>query len=263
MRARSGPRISAENFVKQDKSRRIRPRRGDRIAKPRIAAANQGGLGVAQHRGQLSRGLTCVHRNSDKSFRDNRQIERSPPDAVRSDQRAAVSLRKPRSAQEAARGGDPERACVAQLQPRDRPVQDPAELGRVQVRLDRPAMQDAMRNRGKGVVPDQPSGGLTMHPGAGTGGVQILSPTNGVDFSSWLARWHYVTQRTWDPLIPDEVNPPILKRGQCEIIFTILPNGRLQAHAMQLTGRSGDVALDRANILSAIPWAGSRRWGVR
>jgi hypothetical protein len=44
----------------------------------------------------------------------------------------------------AARGPDPERARVAPLQPRDRPVQDPAGLGHVQVRPDRPAVQDAV-----------------------------------------------------------------------------------------------------------------------
>lgn len=108
------------------------------------------------------------------------------------------------------------------------------------------AMRDAMRNRGQGVVPDQPTGGLTMHPGAGTGGVQILSPTNGVDFSSWLARWHYDTQRTWDPLIPDEVNPPINKAGIVVIEFKVLPNGRLMPDSVRLVGRSGDTALDRA-----------------
>ena len=61
------------------------------------------------------------------------------------------------------------------------------------------------------VYGNPPSGGLSMHPGAGTGGAQILSDTQGVDFSTWLQRWHYITQMTWDPLIPDEVNPPILK----------------------------------------------------
>ena len=93
-RARCGRRIGAENFVKQHKPRRIRPRRRDRIAKRRIAAANQAGPGVAQHRGQFARGLTSVHRNGDESLRDNREIERGPPDTVRCDQRATVSLRK-------------------------------------------------------------------------------------------------------------------------------------------------------------------------
>jgi TonB family protein len=106
-------------------------------------------------------------------------------------------------------------------------------------------MQRAMQNRGQSSYGSQaPSGGLSMHPGAGTGQPDILSDTQGVDFSSWLARWHYVTQRTWDPLIPDEVNPPILKSGVVAVRFKVLPNG--QVVDMQLDGRSGDTALDRA-----------------
>jgi len=85
-----------------------------------------------------------------------------------------------------------------------------------------------------------------MHPGAGAGGVQILSDTQGVDFNNWLIRWHRETEKTWDPLIPDEVNPPILKQGQVQIRFRVLPNGRIQDGSMVLEGRSGDTALDRA-----------------
>ncbi len=106
-------------------------------------------------------------------------------------------------------------------------------------------MQKAMQNRGSGTSGIQaPSGGLSMHPGAGTGAPDILSDTQGVNFSDWLARWHYVTQRTWDPLIPDEVNPPILKSGVVAVRFKVLPNG--QVVDMQLDGRSGDTGLDRA-----------------
>jgi TonB family protein len=106
-------------------------------------------------------------------------------------------------------------------------------------------MQRAMQNRGSGSYGGQaPGGGLAGHPGAGTGQPDILSDTQGVDFSNWLARWHYVTQRTWDPLIPDEVNPPILKSGVVAIRFKVLPNG--QVIDMQLDGRSGDTGLDRA-----------------
>jgi hypothetical protein len=108
------------------------------------------------------------------------------------------------------------------------------------------AMRNAIRNRGTGQSDDVPTGGLTMHPGAGTGGVQILSDTQGIDFSSWLARWHYDTERTWDPLIPDEVNPPINKSGAVAIEFKVLPNGRLMPNSVHLVGRSGDTALDRA-----------------
>jgi TonB family protein len=106
------------------------------------------------------------------------------------------------------------------------------------------AMRNAMRNRGAQNYGGPPGNVMPMHPGAGTGGVQVLSDTQGVDFSEWLARWHYVTQRTWDPLIPDEVNPPILKSGVVAVRFKVLPNG--QVTEMVLEGRSGDTALDRA-----------------
>jgi len=106
----------------------------------------------------------------------------------------------------------------------------------------RDAMRGAARNQGAD-SDAQPTGGLSRHPGAG-GGVQILSDTQGVDFSSWLHRWYYETERTWDPLIPDEVNPPILKSGAVQIRFKVLPNG--QVTDMVLEGRSGDTGLDRA-----------------
>jgi len=115
--------------------------------------------------------------------------------------------------------------------------QNPAD----QLRQD---MQHALPGHGQPSYGNQPSGGLSMHPGAGTGAPDILSDTQGVDFSSWLARWHYITQRTWDPLIPDEVNPPIFKSGIVAVHFKVLPNG--QVVDMQLDGRSGDTGLDRA-----------------
>jgi hypothetical protein len=108
-------------------------------------------------------------------------------------------------------------------------------------------LRDAMRGSRSGPGATQMPGGgqLPMHPGAG-GGVQVLSDTQGVDFSSWLLRWHRETERTWDPLIPDEVNPPILKKGAVVIRFKILPTGRLMEGSMVLEGRSGDTGLDRA-----------------
>ncbi len=106
----------------------------------------------------------------------------------------------------------------------------------------REAMRGAAQNQGAN-SDAQPTGGLSRHPGAGQG-VQILSDTQGVDFSSWLHRWYYETEHTWDPLIPDEVNAPILKSGAVQIRFKVLPNG--QVTDMQLEGRSGDTGLDRA-----------------
>ena len=109
-------------------------------------------------------------------------------------------------------------------------------------------LREAMRGArsGPGAMSNPGGGGqLPLHPGAG-GGVQILSDQQGVDFSSWLLRWHRETERTWDPLIPDEVNPPILKKGAVVVRFKVLPNGRIMEGSMQLEGRSGDTGLDRA-----------------
>jgi outer membrane biosynthesis protein TonB len=110
----------------------------------------------------------------------------------------------------------------------------------------RDAMKGASRNPGSGGGNIPSGGGLRMHPGAGSGGVEVLSDTQGVDFNNWLQRWHWETERTWDPLIPDEVNPPIGKSGMVAVRFKVLPNGRLMDGSLVLEGRSGDVALDRA-----------------
>jgi outer membrane biosynthesis protein TonB len=110
----------------------------------------------------------------------------------------------------------------------------------------REAMQNAARAHGSGDTGNLGADRLARHPGAGTGGVQVLSDTQGVDFNNWLQRWHWETERTWDPLIPDEVNPPIYKSGAVAIRFKVLPNGRLMDGSLVLEGRSGDVALDRA-----------------
>jgi outer membrane biosynthesis protein TonB len=111
----------------------------------------------------------------------------------------------------------------------------------------RDAMKGASQNpgAGSGGIGNIPLGELARHPGAG-GGVEVLSDTQGVDFRNWLLRWHRETENTWDPLIPDEVNPPILKSGMVVIRFKVLPNGRLMDGSVQLEGRSGDTALDRA-----------------
>lgn len=109
------------------------------------------------------------------------------------------------------------------------------------------AMRGASRSPGSGSAGNLGSGGgLARHPGAGSGGVEVLSDTQGVDFRAWLQRWHRETENTWDPLIPDEVNPPILKSGMVAIRFKVLPNGRLMDGSLVLEGRSGDTALDRA-----------------
>jgi hypothetical protein len=111
-------------------------------------------------------------------------------------------------------------------------------------------MKNASRNPGAGGSEPGNQGmggsGAARHPGAGSG-LQILSNTEGVDFRAWIERWYHETRNTWEPLIPDEVDPPISKSGMVVIRFRVLPNGRLmEPNGVILEGRSGDTALDRA-----------------
>ena len=89
-----------------------------------------------------------------------------------------------------------------------------------------------------------PSGGARGGGGPVQAGAQILSDTQGVDFTAYMRRLHNDIQRNWDPLIPPEVQPPLSKSGVTGIRFTILPDGKVGS--MTLESPSGDVALDKA-----------------
>ncbi|MGA3370674.1 MAG: energy transducer TonB [Terracidiphilus sp.] len=108
----------------------------------------------------------------------------------------------------------------------------------------RDAMKGARQNPGS--VGSPPPNIMRLHPDANLGGAQILSDTQGVDFDPYIRHIVIETERTWDPLTPDEVLPPINKRGEVLIRFKVLPNGRLMDGSMVLEGSSGDVGLDRA-----------------
>jgi hypothetical protein len=104
------------------------------------------------------------------------------------------------------------------------------------------AIRNAMRNSGGRSGADI---GAPGQAGPLQAGASILSDTQGVDFSAYMRRLHDDIQRNWDPLIPQEVEPPLLKKGIVGIRFTILPDGEL-GQPMILETQSGDVALDKA-----------------
>jgi TonB family protein len=107
---------------------------------------------------------------------------------------------------------------------------------------------DAIRQamRGAGGTGTELGGGQRGGHGGLKSGAEILSDTMGVDFGPYMNRVIRETYRTWDPLIPAAVAPPISKHGVVTIEFILLPDGSVKAHSMNLVGRSGDVALDRA-----------------
>jgi TonB family protein len=74
----------------------------------------------------------------------------------------------------------------------------------------------------------------------------ILSDTQGVDFKYYLSQVMHITQTSWKPLMPREVEAPVRKSGMVKIRYKILPNGRVMEDSMVQESSSGDPALDRA-----------------
>jgi hypothetical protein len=105
----------------------------------------------------------------------------------------------------------------------------------------RKAAQGAAQNRGGGG--DYGANLPVAHNGLNTG-VDVLSDTMGVDFDPYLKKIIHEIYVTWLPLIPEEARPPLNKSGETLIRFTILPNGKIGA--MALDGSSHDDAINRA-----------------
>ncbi len=104
------------------------------------------------------------------------------------------------------------------------------------------AIQDAMRGAlgGRtGAEVGAPSGGAPLQAGA-----QILSDIGNWDPSAYMRRLTSDIKRNWYPLMPEEVEPPLLKKGITGIRFIILRDGSIGNIILET--RSGDVALDRA-----------------
>ena len=112
-----------------------------------------------------------------------------------------------------------------------------------------PTAGDAIRQAAEQAARDHGQGGNygdnapIAHQGPNTG-VEVLSDTQGVDFGPYLRRILGDIRRTWIPLIPEEARPPLNKQGETLIRFTILPDGRIGA--MALDGSSHDDAINRA-----------------
>jgi TonB family protein len=104
------------------------------------------------------------------------------------------------------------------------------------------AIRDAMRGALAGR-----SGADVGGPGQGgplTAGAKILSDTGDWDYTQYMRKLHDDIQRNWGPLIPGEVEPPLMKKGIVGIRFTIQRDG--QIGDIKLETASGDVALDKA-----------------
>jgi hypothetical protein len=131
--------------------------------------------------------------------------------------------------------------------PRPAPSVDLPSAPKPNIAQNSPSPRDAVQDAGRGAFTGR--SGAELPPSLRSAaplqaGTQILSDTQGVDFSAYMRKLQYDIQRNWEPLIPEEVQPPLYKRGIVGIIITILPDG--QIGGMSLETRSGDVALDKA-----------------
>ena len=83
-------------------------------------------------------------------------------------------------------------------------------------------------------------------PGGGTvgSGAEILSDTMGTNFSPYLMSLKRLIEPTWMTLLPEEVRPPLSKKGETFIILTILPDGTIGD--MKLEASTHDEAINKS-----------------
>jgi outer membrane biosynthesis protein TonB len=122
------------------------------------------------------------------------------------------------------------------------------------------SMQEASKDGGtqaptsSGSVGRRSAGGGLGRPGGGTQAVtgdamQILTPTEGVDFRSYLERLRARVQENWEAVMPESAR--LGDQGIVVLQFRIMRNGVVPEQDPALIGASGKEPLDRA-AMSAI-----------
>lgn len=99
-------------------------------------------------------------------------------------------------------------------------------------------------------LPPPPAGspGRAGGPGPGylAGSLQVLTPTEGVDFTSYFARMLAAVRRNWYTLMPESAR--LGDRGRVVLRFRILHNGQVPEGEPILELSSGKDPLDRAAV---------------
>jgi outer membrane biosynthesis protein TonB len=152
------------------------------------------------------------------------------------------------------------------FQPIEPPHQDTASSRLVLPRFSSPgkALQDSLREALKngegpdvqfgGPVPVAPGGGGPPVEGGGGGqgylggNVQLLTPTEGVDFTNYLARVLASVKRNWYAAMPESAR--LGDKGRVILQFRIMHNGVVPDGEPALYGSSGKEPLDRAAMSS-------------
>ena len=120
------------------------------------------------------------------------------------------------------------------------------------------AIQDSAREATRGQAPrvtagsgqqlPRAPGGSGGRPSAGVGPMEMLTPTDGVDFSSYLARVYTAVKQNWYAVMPESVN--LGEQGKVSLTFKIMTNGSVPSGDPALIFSSGKEHLDRAAVSS-------------
>jgi TonB family protein len=147
-----------------------------------------------------------------------------------------------------------------------RPLQQPPETASNSLVLPRfspgKALQDSMHEALKdGGTASAQFGGPTPSPGGGSmgggggggqgylgGNVEILTPTEGVDFTNYIARVLASVKRNWYAVMPESAR--LGDRGKVVLQFRIMRNGVVPDAEPVMVGSSTKEPLDRAAVSS-------------
>ncbi|MBZ5541350.1 MAG: TonB family protein [Acidobacteriia bacterium] len=113
--------------------------------------------------------------------------------------------------------------------------------------------KEAARSSGRSAAISGPLPGSRGAPGGGgpsqglmSNGIEMLTPTEGVDFSNYLARVLASVRRNWYSVIPESAR--LGDRGRVILQFKILRQGAVPAGEPALVDTSGKEPLDRAAV---------------
>ena len=119
------------------------------------------------------------------------------------------------------------------------------------------SIQDSIRESAKMNAPSAIGGGGQLPssdiPGAGSqgaayGAMELLTPTEGVDFSDYLARVYQSVKQNWFAVMPESVR--LGDKGIVSLQFRIMKNGSVPSGEPVRVFGSGKEPLDRAAISS-------------
>jgi len=77
-------------------------------------------------------------------------------------------------------------------------------------------------------------------------GAELLTPTNGVDFTAYVKELFGKVRRNWFAVMPESAQ--LGEKGKIIVRFQILPDGKLQESELTIESASGKEELRRASI---------------